>query len=117
MDVSSVTSYILSISAKGPTAADAETIANAVAQSYIAYVNSPSSPIKHVSAHVLEPATIAIGTKPLKALVITGFIGASAGALIGIILSLAVGRKDRRLRERDEIARCDRDPRARLCSG
>ena len=104
VDVSSVTSYILSISAKGPTAADAETTANAVAQSYIAYVNSPSSPIKHVSALVLEPATVATGTKPLKALVITGFIGALGGALIGIILSLAVGRKDRRLRERDEIA-------------
>ena len=104
IEVSSVTSYILSISAKGKTAADAEATANAVAQSYVAYVNSPSSPIKHVSARVLEPATVATGTRPLKALVITGSIGALAGALVGIILSLAIGRKDRRLRERDEIA-------------
>jgi capsular polysaccharide biosynthesis protein len=105
VDVSIVTnSYILSISAKGPTAADAETTANAVAQTYIAYVNSPSSPINYGSVRMLEPATTATGTRPLKALIITGLIGALGGALIGIILSLAVGRKDRRLRERDEIA-------------
>jgi len=104
VEVSSVTSYIISISAKGKKAADAEATANAVAQSYINYVNSPNSPIKHVSARVLESATSATGTGPMKALVITGLIGALAGALIGIIVSLAVGRKDRRLRERDEIA-------------
>ena len=104
VEVSSVTSYIISISAKGKKAADAEATANAVAQSYINYVNSPNSPIKHVSARVLESATSATGTGPIKALVITGLIGALAGALIGMIVSLAVGRKDRRLRERDEIA-------------
>lgn len=104
VEVSSVTSYIISISAKGKKAADAEATANAVAQSYTNYVNSPNSPIKHVSARVLESATSAAGTGPTKALVITGLIGALAGALIGTILSLAVGRKDRRLRERDEIA-------------
>ena len=64
----------------------------------------PSSPIGHVSAHILESATSATGTGPLKALVITGLVGALAGALIGIIVSLAISRKDRRLRERDEIA-------------
>jgi capsular polysaccharide biosynthesis protein len=104
VQVASVTSYIISVSAQGKSAADAEATANAVAASYIAYVNSPSSPIKHVSARILEPATSAIGTGPIKALVITGLIGALAGALIGIIMSLAVGRKDRRLRARDDIA-------------
>lgn len=103
-EVSAITSYVISISAKGKTAADAEATANAVAQSYVSYVNSPGSPIEHVSARMLEPATIATGTGPLKALVITGLVGALAGALVGIILSLAIGRKDRRLRERDEIA-------------
>lgn len=104
IEVSGVTSYLISISAKGKTSADAEAIANAVAQSYVAYANSPRSPIEHVSARVLEPATTASGTSPRKALIITGLIGALAGALVGIILSLAIGRKDRRLRERDEIA-------------
>jgi capsular polysaccharide biosynthesis protein len=104
VEVSSVTSYVISFSATGKKAADAEATANAVAQSYINFVNSPNSPIKHVSARMLEPATSATGTGPMKALVITGIIGALAGALIGIILSLAVGRKDRRLRERDAIA-------------
>ena len=104
VQVTGVTSYIISISAIGKSAGDAEATANAVAQSYVAYVNSPGSPIKHVSARVLQSATSATGTGPTKALVITGLIGALAGALIGIIVSLAVGRKDRRLRERDDIA-------------
>ena len=69
--VSAVTSYIISISAKGKTAAEAEATANAVAQSYVAYANSPNSPIEHVSARVLEPATSATGTGPLKALICT----------------------------------------------
>ena len=104
VQVTSVTSYIISVSALGKSAADAEATANAVANSYVAYVNSSSSPIKHVSAHILQSATSATGTGPTKALVITGLVGALAGALIGIIVSLAIGRKDRRLRERDEIA-------------
>ena len=104
IQVTSVTSYIILVSAKGKSAADAEATANAVAQSYVNYVNSSGSPIKHVSARILQPATIATGTGPVKALVVTGLVGALAGALIGIILSLSIGRKDRRLRERDEIA-------------
>jgi capsular polysaccharide biosynthesis protein len=104
VQVTSVTAYIISISAEGKSAADAEATANAVVDSYVAYANSPSSPIEHVSARVLQSATSATGTGPIKALVITGMIGALAGALIGIIMSLAIGRKDRRLRERDEIA-------------
>ena len=54
VQVASVTSYIISVSAQGKSAADAEATANAVAGSYIAYVNSPSSPIKHVSARILS---------------------------------------------------------------
>lgn len=104
VQVSSVTSYLISVSTTSKTAAGAEAIANAVAQSYVAYANSSSSPIKHVSAHILESASIAMGTSPLKALIITGLVGAAAGAVIGIIVSMAIGRKDKRLRERDEIA-------------
>ena len=79
-------------------------MANAVAQSYIADVSSARSPVGHVSAQILEPATPVTGSTPVKALIVTGLIGALAGALIGVILSLAISRKDRRLRSRDEIA-------------
>ena len=94
VQVASVTSYIISVSAKGKAAVDAEATANAVAGSYIAYVNSPSSPIGPVSARMLQSATSATGTRPLKSLLVTGLIGVPAGALIGIIVSLAIGRRD-----------------------
>jgi capsular polysaccharide biosynthesis protein len=104
VQVTSPTSYIVSISAKGKTAQDAETTANAVAQSYIAYVGSADSPVGRVQARILESAESATGSTPTEALIVTGLIGALAGALIGIIVSLAISRNDRRLRERDEIA-------------
>ena len=95
VQVASLTSYIISVSAKGKAAADAEATANAVAESYIAYLNSPSSPIGRASAHMRsKPATSATGTRPLKSLLVTGLIGVPAGALIGIIVSLAIGRRD-----------------------
>ena len=59
--VNSPTGFIISVSAKGKLAADAEATANAVANSYIAYVNSPNSPIPQVTAHMLQPATSASG--------------------------------------------------------
>jgi capsular polysaccharide biosynthesis protein len=104
VQVNSLTSYIISVSATSKVAADAETTANAVANSYIAYVNSPSSPTGQVQARVLQLATTATGTKPLEAILLTGLIGALAGALIGISVALTISRTDRRLRRRDEIA-------------
>jgi capsular polysaccharide biosynthesis protein len=104
VQVGSPTSYIISISATSKVEADAEANANTVANSYITYINSPDSPIGQPQARMLEPATTATGTRPLEALIITGLIGAAAGVLVGIILVLAIGRKDKRLRERDEIA-------------
>jgi capsular polysaccharide biosynthesis protein len=104
VQVTSPTSYIVSISAKGKTAHAAETTANAVADSYIAYVGSSDSPVGRVQARILESAESATGSTPQEALIITGLIGGLVGALIGIIVSLAISRNDRRLRERDEIA-------------
>jgi len=95
---------IISITAKGKTAADAETTANAVADSYVAYVRSSKSPVGHVAAQPLESATSASGPAPIKRTVIFALLGALVGGLIGAILALAIGRSDRRLRERDEIA-------------
>jgi capsular polysaccharide biosynthesis protein len=93
---------ILSISAQGRTAAQAEGTANAVADSYTAYVGSSSG--LAVSARVLNSAKIATGTSPAKQLIVFALIGAVIGALIGIILAHAIGRRDRQLRTRDEMA-------------
>jgi capsular polysaccharide biosynthesis protein len=102
--VNSLTGYIISVSAASKLAADAEATANAVADSYIAYVNSPNSPIPQVSARVLQPATNASGMNRWMALVLTALIGALAGAVIGVIAALAISRRDRQLWKRDEIA-------------
>ena len=104
VQIASVTPYVLSVSVKGKIAADAEATANAVAKSYVAYVNGASSPVGRVSASMLEPATSAAGKGPLEALIISGLLGALAGAVIGVLVSLWVSRNDKRLRERDEIA-------------
>jgi capsular polysaccharide biosynthesis protein len=104
VEVGSVTPYVISISAKGKTAADAEAIANAVANSYVQYVNSTRNPAVHAQAQLLERAASVAGTAPLKQLIVDALLGAVAGALAGAVIALAVGRHDRRLRERDEIA-------------
>jgi capsular polysaccharide biosynthesis protein len=96
---------IISVNAQGKTAADAEATANAVADSYIKYVNSAStnSAIR-ASASMLEPATSATGRGQAELLIISGVLGALAGGVIGVITALAISRKDKRLRRRDEIA-------------
>lgn len=104
VQVTSLTPFILSVSAKAKHAADAEATANAVAQSYISYVNSSKSPGGQVSAGILQLATTASGRTPLETEIIYAVVGLLAGALIGAVIALAFGRKDRRLRERDEIA-------------
>ena len=104
IQVVSLTGYIMSISAQGKIAVDAEATANAVAKSYLAYVNSPNSPIPQASARILQPAGSASGENRWVALAIITLIGALAGALIGVIAALALSRKDKRLWKRDEIA-------------
>lgn len=104
VQVKSVTVSILSFSATGETAAEAEATANAVANSYVAYVTPASSPVGHVPARVLQSATSASGTKLPERIVIFGLLGALAGALVGFVTSLAIGRNERRLTGRDAIA-------------
>jgi capsular polysaccharide biosynthesis protein len=104
VSVTNVTSTVLAITATGPTAAQAQDLANAVARSYVALVRSSKSPGGKTSAQMLETATPATGaTVPARAAE-TGGLGALAGAVLGIIVVAAIGRTDRRLRERDEIA-------------
>ena len=95
VQVKNLTPNILAIGAQGTTAAQAKDIANAVADSYISYVDA---------GRVLEPATTATGTPLSRRLLVNGVLGALLGALAGAIVALAIGRKDRRLRGRDEIA-------------
>jgi capsular polysaccharide biosynthesis protein len=102
--VATVTSTVLAITALGKTASQAQETVNAVADSYVDFVQSPKSPGGKTTAEVLENATPAIGpTLPVRAAE-TGVLGGLAGALIGIIVAAAIGRTDRRLRDRDEIA-------------
>jgi capsular polysaccharide biosynthesis protein len=103
IQVKSLTPNILSISAQGKTASEAESAANAVANSYVAYIKTSQSAVGTVRAHVLVLATTAT-KKSVTHLVILGGLGALAGFLIGAIAALAINRGDRRLRERDEIA-------------
>ncbi len=100
----SLTSNIVSITARGNTAAQSERIANAVAESYIDYVGRKNSAVGTVQAEVLSVATHAtLGSLRIR-LLITGGVGMLLGALIGSIIAVAVGRNRRLLRERDEIA-------------
>jgi capsular polysaccharide biosynthesis protein len=104
VQVANPISYVVSISAEGNTAAEANAIANAVATSYAAYVNAASDPDKQAQAEVLAGATSAVGARPASRFVMTALLGALAGALIGAIGVLAAGRGNRRLRQREEIA-------------
>ena len=104
IQVKSLTSNVISISAMGQTAAQAEDTANAVASSYIHYLSSAGTPGLHVQAKMLEPAADATGTPLAIRLLVTGGLGALAGLAAGAIIALVIGRSDRRLRTRDEIA-------------
>ena len=104
VQVGSLSSGIISVNAKGKNAADAEATANAVANSYIRYVSSPHSAVGHIQAQLLESASVATGRAPINQTIVYALLGGLAGALIGVIVALAVGRNDRRVRARDEIA-------------
>jgi capsular polysaccharide biosynthesis protein len=95
---------ILAITASGSTDAQAESAANAIATSYVAYASSTSSAAGQVAANLLEPANTATGRALPEQIAIFVVLGGIGGALVGFIVSLVIGRKDRRLVERDAIA-------------
>ena len=106
IQVKNVTTNIISVSAPGKTATQAERMADAVANSYVAFINSPSRPGPPVQARILTSAKAegASGPSKVKHWVIYGGLGALAGLLLGSTVLLATRRRDRRLQERDEIA-------------
>jgi capsular polysaccharide biosynthesis protein len=104
VQIGSPSTDIISVTAEGKNAADAETTANAVADSYIRYVGSAGSAVGLIRAQLLAPANNATTPSKVERTSIYALLGALIGALIGVILALAIGRSDRRLRLRDEIA-------------
>jgi capsular polysaccharide biosynthesis protein len=103
IQVGNLTPFIISIAAKAKVASDAVTTANAVANSYLSYIGSTKN-VAHVTAQLLEPTTSASEMSWIKRVLVPVVVGGAAGALLGVILSLAISHKDRRLRQRDEIA-------------
>ena len=104
VQVTSPTTYLMSITATAPTAGESEEIANAVAQSFITYVGNQRSPVAFVQAKMFQPAVTASPSSRLESTLIAGLIGAVAGAIVGSVAALVIGRKDQRLRDRDHIA-------------
>lgn len=97
-------SDVLSITATGGNGGQAEDTANAVANSYVAYVNASTNSAVHVVARVLEPATTATGPRLAQHAGIYALLGVAAGLIVGFAICLALDRGDRRLVERDDIA-------------
>jgi capsular polysaccharide biosynthesis protein len=99
-----LTDSVIAIDATSKSPGQALSIANAVAASYVAYVSSPTNPGGAIPARVLEAATTTKGSSELSLMLVAGVIGAIAGAFVGFVVAVTIGRKDRRLRQRDEIA-------------
>ena len=104
VDVTGVTDSIIGFTGKAKTAGQAESIANAVASSYVAYVGSAAAPGGKVQARLFQPATSASGGQLGLSAGIDGAAGLLAGALVGFLAAMLRSRSDRRLRQRDEIA-------------
>jgi capsular polysaccharide biosynthesis protein len=92
IQIGSPAPYVMSVSARGDTAGDAEAAANAVARSYLQYVGSASSPAGRVPAHLLEPATSVTGTARLLLLLVGAGLGAVSGVLTGVIAAVVSRR-------------------------
>jgi capsular polysaccharide biosynthesis protein len=95
---------IISVTGMGKNAASAEATANAVANSYISYVSSAQSAVGRIQARPLQVAKNATGPSPIERIIVYALLSGLAGAVIGMIVALVIGRNDRRLRERDAIA-------------
>lgn len=104
VQVASVAGSIVSFTGDGKNAAQAESVANAVANSYISYITSRASPVGVVQAKMLEAATTASGVKLPEQVAVDAAIGLLGGVLAGFLVALMLGRGDRKLVEREAIA-------------
>ena len=102
--VTQATGNVLSINATDGTATEAEADANAVAASFLSFIESKNSPVGAVAGRVFVPATTATSGGAVKQFILYGLIGLVAGALIGLIVAFRKDRGDRRLRTKDQIA-------------
>jgi capsular polysaccharide biosynthesis protein len=95
IQVKNLTTRVLAFSAPGKTAAQAARTAQAVATSYVGYVNAPGRPGPSVQAQILTSATAASASGPSKVThsVTYGLLGALAGLLIGAIVVLAAAAR------------------------
>lgn len=104
VEVGRLAQITISITAQGFTARQAEDIANAVTRSYISLTSSSASPAGIVLARPLQRAVDANGTPLALHMSIIGGLGLLIGLLVAIIAVLAVTKRDRHLRRRDDIA-------------
>jgi hypothetical protein len=104
VSATSLTTEIVQISAEGKTAAQAQGIANAVANSYVSFLSSPAAPGGKIVGHLLDSASTATRTPLSTRLLLYGGLGAILAGLIGSIIAVSIDRADRKLWERDTIA-------------
>lgn len=98
VQIKSATDLVMTVSAEGGGAADAEATANAVARSYMDYVSAAGSPAGLGGARVLNWATSATGGPVPAGLLTAGGFGALYGTVVAAIGTLAFGWADRRFR-------------------
>jgi hypothetical protein len=92
IQISPVSGNVLSVTAVGGSAAQAQATARAAVRSFIAYVGSLTYLGEQASAQILPPTTQATGTTTPKQLFGYGLLGAVFGALAGVIAALAAGQ-------------------------
>ena len=100
-----VATGLMAVVAEANSPGQAIGTANVVARSYVAYATAGDDPTTGpVPVQLFVPATSAPGTALPWRLFYAAGTGVLVGAVIGVIIALAVGRGNRWLRERDEIA-------------
>ena len=92
VQITLVTGNVLSVSAVGETAAQAEATADKAAQIYITYAGSLSYMGQPASARLLQPPGTVTKPTPPKEFLGDGLLGAVFGAMAGIIAALAAGQ-------------------------
>jgi hypothetical protein len=93
IQVTSPTPAILSVTARAGSAAQAEAMANGVAESYISFSGAMGAPAGHIPADMLQAATSASGMTRDMRLLVGVLLGAASGLLIGVIAALANRRR------------------------